>query len=366
MPHYQKPPLVISDQIEKLKQRGLFPDGLTEAECQRVSAYLSTIGFYRLSAYFIPFEDKTNTEIQHAFLPGTTFDQILSLYVFDRQLRLLILEALERIEVAVRTGWTNALTTSTCDSHAYMKPEHFKNPHEHLKHLNRLASEVQDSKETFVTSYRKKYAEPFLPPTWAVVETLSFGGLSLWYSNTRDNHVKKQVSDRFGIPTVELMDGVLEALTVLRNVCAHHARCWNREYVKRVPYLKRLRQALVINEVDSSHTDYLQSLEKKLGRLKGITVADQLLEAIRSGAVAPHAQTVIQVDNHLYNYLVVIIHMMIAIQPTTSWPTRLTREVLSLQPHQQRAMGFPENWQTMPFWQDAVAAASSNAQEQQP
>ena len=246
MSHYQKPPLGISEQIEKLTQRGLFPDGLTDAQRQRVSAYLGSIGFYRLSAYFIPFEDKANTEIQHAFLPGTTFEQILSLYVFDRRLRLLILEALERIEVAVRTGWTNALAIATNDSHAYMRPEHFKNPHEHLKHLNRVTSEVLDSKETFVTSYRKKYAEPFLPPTWAVAETLSFGGLSLWYSNTQDNRVKKQVSDRFGIPTVELMDGVLEALTVLRNVCAHHARCWNREYVKRVPLLKRLRQVLVV------------------------------------------------------------------------------------------------------------------------
>lgn len=354
MRHYQKPPLSLAEQIQKLKHRGLvINDDALATSC------LSTIGFYRLSAYFIPFEDKNNTVVQHAFLPGTNFDQILFLYVFDRRLRLLILEALERIEVAVRTGWTNALTTSTGDSHAYMKSEYFKNPHEHLKHLNRVTSDVLDSKEQFVSSYRKKYVKPFLPPTWAVAETLSFGGLSLWYSNTQNNHVKKQVSDSFNIPTVELMEGVLEALTVLRNICAHHARCWNREYVKRLPLLKRLRNTLAINKVETSHKDYLRSLGNVLGKIKNAPEVDNLMDAIRRGEVTIPTQTVTQMDNRLYNHLVVISHMMKAIQPTTSWQARLVSEILTLEPHQQTAMGFPDNWQTMPFWEGAIKQAQS-------
>ncbi|MFI3893222.1 Abi family protein [Kocuria rhizophila] len=79
--------------VDQLVGRGLeIPDG------QRAERYMRHIGYYRLSPYMIPFQTHDGS---HEFLPGATFDDVLGLYVFDRQLRLLVLDAVERVEAAV-------------------------------------------------------------------------------------------------------------------------------------------------------------------------------------------------------------------------------------------------------------------------
>jgi len=316
---YQKPPLTIPEQLKQLKLRGLVLD-----DEQRVADYFSTIGYFRLSSYFIPFADTSEGAALHTFLPDTRFDDVLSLYVFDRQLRLLIMEALERIEVAVRACWVNELSIATSDSHAYMSSEHFRSYPQHIKQLNKAATDLESSNEVFVTHYKRKYQQPELAPTWAMAETLTFGALSKWYSNTRDNKIKKCVADLFSIPTVEVMDGVLEGLTILRNVCAHHSRCWNRRYIKRMPYIKRLSTVLNIQ-----------------------------VQMNKNGEEST------QVDGHLYNSLVVIAHMMKTIQPNSLWDKRLADHINQLSQLQQKAMGFPEQWQKLEFWQVAAKGGDS-------
>lgn len=321
MTRYRKPPLSITDQIAKLKTRGL-----ELGDEQRVERYLHSIGFYRLSAYFIPFEDKSRTDIEHAFQGGTHFDDVLNLYIFDRELRLLVLEAMERIEVAARACWANALTLETGDAHAYMDMRHFKSPQKHLQQLNRVANDLEGSKEQFIEHYRKTYSDPFLPPTWAMVETLSFGALSHWYADTKSNRVKKPVANLLGMPSVELAEKVLEALTLVRNTCAHHSRLWNRRFTKQIPYIKKLGSELVIHEHEND-----EGVQQR------------------------------QPDRRLYNYLVVMVHMMIRLQPGTSWPRRMAAHIDRLEPHQQSAMGFPEGWRTLSFWQQALGAMENKA-----
>jgi abortive infection bacteriophage resistance protein len=113
---YAKPSLSIPDQSALILERGLLCD-----DPARLQKYLSTIGYYRLSAYWHPFElpsGDPNTR-NHKFKPGTTFDKVLGLYIFDRNLRILVMEAMERIEVATRSQWANALAVRH-GSHAYM------------------------------------------------------------------------------------------------------------------------------------------------------------------------------------------------------------------------------------------------------
>lgn len=313
--HYSKPPLTIAQQLQQLEQRGL----ILGADQQRVADYFTTIGYFRFSSYFIPFADTSDEAVPHAFRAGTSFDDVLTLYVFDRQLRLLITEALERIEVAVRACWVNELSLATSDSHAYMNSENFRSYPQHLKQLNKAAIDLEGSNEMFLAHYKAKYQNPELAPTWAMAETLTFGALSKWYANTRDNKIKKRVADLFSLPTVEVMDGVLEGLTILRNVCAHHSRCWNRRYLKRMPNIKRLSKVLNIQQKINKNGD----------------------EAV-------------QVDGRLYNFLVVITHMMKSIQPGSLWAKRLVEHINALSQLQQQAMGFPEQWQALEFWQSAV------------
>jgi len=94
---YTKKALPFADQVALLRERGM--EIRDEAEA---AFYLSHINYYRLTAYWLPFEEDHAT---HQFRAGTTFDEVLKLYIFDRELRLLVMDALERIEVSVRTQW---------------------------------------------------------------------------------------------------------------------------------------------------------------------------------------------------------------------------------------------------------------------
>jgi abortive infection bacteriophage resistance protein len=302
---YEKPALTLDEQVQRWRERGLVVPDATRAK-----GYLATIGYYRISAYCLPFEAPTMPDQprSHQFRPGTQFDDVLALYVFDRKLRLCVMEAIERVEVAVRTCWAHELALRH-GSHAHMNPSLFKSPWEHTRDLARVAADLEGSTETFVVHYRRVYAEPFLPPVWAIVETMSLGTLSRWVKNTRSNDAKMAVARVLGLPTVEVLEGVLHALTPVRNVCAHHGRLWNRRLALTLPHIKRYRESLVPPD-----------------------------------AAAHQA-------HHLYNPLTVLALMMARLSPGSSWRRR-TAELVekTLPPHFVPAMGFPPDWLDRPAW----------------
>lgn len=304
---YDKPPLTIAAQCALLRERGL--------GCQdqgRMEHYLRHVGYYRLSAYCLPFEvpDPTgNGARSHRFQAGTTFDDVLALYIFDRKFRLLHMEAFERIEVAFRSQWSNAMALRH-GSHPHMNPAHFASPWDHLKGLTKVAGDLQRSSETFVEHYRTRYTEPFLPPIWAIVETLSFGALSQWFKTTTDNGVKADVAKAFGMPTVQILEGVMHALTHVRNVCAHHGRLWNRRFVLQLPKIKRLEGRMMTGDIQGQQ----------------------------------------QPDRRIYNYLIVMDVLMSSINPRSSWRRRLCDHLHGATAGQRAAMGFPEDWLQRQPW----------------
>lgn len=302
---YNKPPLSVADQAKQLQDRGL----VCHAP-ERMEHYLAHVGYYRLSAYCLPFEQPNTgpaSSRNHQFKPGTTFEQVLSLYIFDRKLRLLVMEAIERIEVAVRSRWAGALALRH-GSHAHMQSDLFKCPWQHARDLARIAGELEKSSETFVVHYRCHYKEPFLPPIWAIVETMSLGTLSRWFENTRDTDAKKEVTKGLGLPTIEVLEKVLHALTPVRNVCAHHGRLWNRSLPMSLPVIKRMRDQLVPPD-------------------------------------APHHQA-----HHIFNYLVVMEALMRAINPRSSWVGRLITLLDTVGAAEHQAMGFPDDWKQRKPW----------------
>ena len=106
--HFNKPPTTIDEQIDLLIERGM------QGDAALMRRWLETVGYYRLSAFWLPFEvppadDKTRSK---RFAAGLRFDTIVDIYVFDRKLRLLVMEAIERIEIAVRSRWTNRLPSA--------------------------------------------------------------------------------------------------------------------------------------------------------------------------------------------------------------------------------------------------------------
>ena len=96
---YHKPPLTIKDQIKQLKSRGLVIADESIAE-----EFLTRVSYYRFSAYLLPFQLKDGT---HTFKPNSTFEKAFNTYLFDRELRHIVFNAIEKIEIAIRARLIN-------------------------------------------------------------------------------------------------------------------------------------------------------------------------------------------------------------------------------------------------------------------
>ena len=249
---YSKPWLSIADQLAQLQARGMLISDVAKA-----TDYLERIGYYRLSGYwydfrqrgepFCPLDAETGRKpkkvrierpVQDAFKPGTRFHDAVDLYVFDKKLRLLPLDALERIEVALRVDLSHRLGQK--DSLAYLKPDLF---HEnfsskldansgltrHHEWLTKHAALVMRSRETFMVHNKKKYGLPLA--IWVACEVWDFGCMSTLFAGLKSED-QDAIAQTYGVPDGRVFESWLRSLNYLRNVCARHSRLWNRNVVE--------------------------------------------------------------------------------------------------------------------------------------
>ena len=183
---YTKPALSFAQQIALLKQRGLLI-----GNDQAALNTLSNVSYYRLSAYFKPFIQPNSEQ----FSPGTTFETILDLYAFDRDLRFLLREPLECIELHFRTRITYELAMRG-GAFAHTRPEFFADTFDHADFMGKQVAKERKDTVQFVKHFRRKYEDPQLP-IWMATELMSFGTLSWLFPYLRID-VQKAISATFG------------------------------------------------------------------------------------------------------------------------------------------------------------------------
>lgn len=242
MSTYNKPFLSFSQQLQVLKDRGLeVTDDAAALSC------LERIGYYRLSAYWYslrvaslnqdPATKKVFVHRLDDFLPGSSFQHALELYVFDKRLRLLVLDAIERIEVAVRVDVAYQLGAQ--DPFAHTNPSllhgNFTKKIQvrtgktrHQEWLEKYNQVLVRSKEDFVRHYKQKYGLPL--PIWVSVELWEFGMLSTFYQGMSVVD-KSVIAAKYGVPDWQVMESWLRSMNFVRNVAAHHSRLWNKNLV---------------------------------------------------------------------------------------------------------------------------------------
>ncbi len=215
---YTKPHITYEKQLELLISRGLIVDDSVKADAIHA---LRTIGYYRLSAYMLPFQ-----KIRDTFNSGTTFEKVISLYRFDSSLRTLLFDALEPIEIAMRTAIIYYLAEKY-GPFGYVNAENFANGFRHSSWLAGLEEELSRSHETFVKHYKTKYTESPHFPIWMACEVMSFGSVSKLFRGLRYSD-KKKISRAFDVPP-DILQSWMHSFVYIRNTCAHHSRIWNRE-----------------------------------------------------------------------------------------------------------------------------------------
>lgn len=300
---YRKPPLTFEQQSDQLLARGMAGERALMVE------RLKVVSYYRLSGYWYPFrkEDphtpgKRLDEFQH----GTTFDTVWNRYAFDRRLRLLILDAIERIEVAVRSRLAYA------HSHAYGPFAYAEDPRslprsrpQHLKKfLRSVRDEAGRSKDEFVKHFDEKYADrhQYLP-VWMGIEVMTFGSVLTFFRGC-NKFICKEASRPFGVHETVFRSWLL-TLNTVRNICAHHGRLWNRVLG-------------VEPKIPDKDPAWKQPVEVDGRRIFGVlTICKWCLDR-----VAPQSQ----------------------------WPNRLRNLLNEFPDIPRKSMGFLDHWEQCPIW----------------
>lgn len=217
---YQNAP----DLITLLKKRGLTIDNNVKNQ-----NYLTNIGYFRLSAYFYPLLEQPKTA--HKYKPNSSFEQVLNLYRFDRKLRLLVFNEIEKIEVAIRSVMVNTACQYFNDTFWITQSRYFFCQNYFNSSKNEIDTELSKSKEDFIEHFKNTYSDPY-PPAWMIAEILPLGNICRIYKNLYDQNLKKKIAKQFGLQP-KAFESWIMTIAGLRNICCHHSRLWNRVLVLR-------------------------------------------------------------------------------------------------------------------------------------
>ncbi len=314
MADYGKPHLAFDEQRELLQTRGLAITDPSEFDHA-----LETIGYYRLSGYWYPFRDldrSTGLRLDR-FSPGTSSGLILELYEFDRRLKLLVLDAIERVEIAVRVAVGHTAGR--------------RHPYVHLEpaQLDRRFTQSQGGRDALYDGWRRRYdngqarsREAFVAhfasnydarlPIWAATEIMEFGSLSwlLWGLPYQD---RSEIASLFRVPNESTFTSWLRTLVYVRNVCAHHSRFWNRNL----------------------------DVQPKLPRTGAIPTLDHLRDK---------GQRAI---SRAYSALALLAYLLDPIDTRAVWKAAMRSHLVQLPSHVDvnvDDLGFPAGWASLPLW----------------
>jgi abortive infection bacteriophage resistance protein len=235
---YNRPWLSFQQQLDQLKDRGM---SVTDEAA--ALDYLERIGYYRLSGYWYPFRHfkpeqnaqtgATEVKAQNQFIDNTQFIDAVNLYLFDKKLRLLLTDALERIEVSLRVDIAYLLGERGTFSHTDILQFHpsfvrrimFGRQTAFNAWLDKYQGLVSRSKEDFVRHYFATHGAEL--PIWVAVEVFDFGALSQLISMMKIAD-QQRIADKYGVTDWQVFSSWIFALSYLRNLVAHHSRLWNR------------------------------------------------------------------------------------------------------------------------------------------
>lgn len=296
---YQKPAIDIATQIQKLESRGL-----TIANRAAAEHFLSQISYYRLAGYWWPMQ---SDKVRHQFKEGATFEAVIDLYNFDREFRLIAFNMIERIEIGIRTQIIYNLSLAY-GPHFFEDQRYFNKEKWWKEHLSSIEKEVKRSKEVFIEEHKRKYhTDNRMPPAWKSLEVVSLGLLSKLYGNLKNSlPEKKKIARNLQVGNHTFLTSWLQSITVVRNICAHHSRLWNRN----LPTPPKLLKKAPLPWIEASNLD-------------------------------PHK---------LYAVMAAMQYLLQTISPGNHFQQRLEELFQNYPSVDLKPMDFPANWQEEPLW----------------
>lgn len=236
----------IDEQIGILRERGLRIDDEAKAK-----DFLLRNNYYRISGYSLTLRKND------IFSKRASFQNIVDIYNFDHELRHIILKYIEIIEVEFKSIYAYEFT-KVFGSTGYLNKDNFDNDDKHKEIIEK--AELQKKQRLPHEAYLKHFVNDLKQdiPLWAYVDLLTISDISFMYSISKDQ-IRKEIANTFGLTMnrgTTILGGYMHSMTIVRNLCAHGSRIYNRLFEQK-PSLNKKEQMLLIHDknglADNSH-----------------------------------------------------------------------------------------------------------------
>lgn len=322
---FQKPHLSVDEQLELLISRGL-----EVHDRDRALRLLRYVGYYRLAGYVYPFRislpegqrfiSSRAHARSNAIATGISLSDVDALRLFDTDLRIMVLEALADIEIALGSVLANVIAEH--DIYGHLDRGFFdarevsrRRTGSELDEFDRWLDRYQHMAyqarhEQYAIHHMQVYGPPY--PIWIAVQFMDFGSVTRLITMLRDEH-QRSLAKSFGIRGGSLLSAFGKNLNYLRNMAAHNNRLWNRT----------------------------------------LTYSVRKFKPPQVEPVLQHAATHEPRDK-IYVPLAIMAYLVRQIDPTTTWPERLRHLVRDfptangLSPESD--IGFPGGWAQFDLW----------------
>ena len=266
-----KPFKTIEEQIEILESRGLTIEDKSAAE-----QFLLENNYYRISGYSLTL--RTND----IFHEGATFDNIIDIYNFDHNLRHILLKYTEMIEVKLKSIFAYKFSEKY-GATGYLNPNNFTDQVKHQEII--LKAEKLKIQRLPHEAYLKHFINDLQEnvPLWAYVDLFSISDISLLYKISSDI-IKKSIVPAFNIeePKYKLLENFMHSITILRNLCAHDSRIYNRLFEQKPKLSSKEKELLLVKEDGNVDNEHLFSFILIMKRLLNQTQFESMLVEIAS------------------------------------------------------------------------------------
>ena len=217
----------IDEQMDILENKGLVINN------RAITAeILLRENYFFLNGYRTPFYTKNKK-----FKPGTTFEELYSLFLFDRNLRNILFKNLLIVENNIKSIISYTLSKKYgYKEKEYLKPSNYNQDIKEQRRVNDVLEKmkrqirVNGSKHSATLHYMNNYG---YVPMWILVKVLSFGIINELYGILK-NEDKKEICDIYGINPKE-MEIYLSLLSNYRNLCAHEDIVYDHRTQKEIP-----------------------------------------------------------------------------------------------------------------------------------
>ena len=239
----------------------------------------------------------------HLYKEGSTFKKVMMLYRFDKKLRLLMFNEIEKIEIAIRRAVMQIPADMMGNPFWLTDPSYFLDNSKFNETMRAISKEYSKSKEEFILHYKRTYLESY-PPSWILGELLTIGNVNAIYRNIKQNRIRKRIAKRFGLP-INVFESWLTVIAVTRNACGHHSRVWNKQ-------------------------NAIQPAIPKSPAGNWITLPTDFMRT--------------------YFDLCIIKYFLNVISPNNDMQSKLTWLFIRFPESDLKALGFPQGWETEPLW----------------